>query len=132
VIQLALLDAAGQRLTVPPIQAGAPIAERILREAAPDILAVHTAGALRRLGGTPLAPGEVRSFEALVLEDQLPIQARRVLLEVGESRRGATPRALALPEAEGATDDEGAAEVSEASGQSPTPVQLEVESVLSP
>ncbi len=140
VIQLALLDAAGERLSVPSIQAGAPIAERILREAAPDILAVHTTGALRRLGGPPLAPGEVRTFEALVLEDQLPKQARRVLLEVGESRRGAlraTPRILALPEAESAADEEGAteestADVSEASGQSPTPAQLEVESVLSP
>ena len=116
-------------MTLPPIQAGAPIAERILREAAPEILEEHTAAALRRLGGTPLAPGEVRTFEALVLEANLPEQARRVLLEVGESRRGALRAAPAIP---AIRVEESGAEVSVAADPSPVPIQLEAESVLSP
>jgi predicted Zn finger-like uncharacterized protein len=85
-VQLALLDSTGERLSVPPILAGAPLSEMTLREAAPQAFEASTAEALRRLGGTPLAPGEVRTFEALMLEGQLPEQAQRVLLEVGESR----------------------------------------------
>ncbi len=89
VIQLALLDGAGERLAAMPIQAGVPISKTILREAAPETIAARAIAASRRLVGTPLAPGEARTFEALLFSDQLPDQAQRVLLEVGESRVGA-------------------------------------------
>ena len=124
IVQLTLLDAAGRRLTAPPIQAGVPIAQIDLREAAPEILEASLSKASHRLSGTSLAPGEIRIFEALVPEDQLPEAAQRVLLEIGESRvnqlssNSATP---ALP-----------TEVSADPVQSPVSVQLGDESFLSP
>jgi hypothetical protein len=40
--------------------------------------------AAQRLASAPLAPGETRDFEALLLEGRLPEAAQRVLLEVGK------------------------------------------------
>lgn len=83
VVQLVLLDAAGVRLTDPPIQAGVRLPESVVREASPDELLASVAAAAASLRSTPLAPGESRAFEAIAIEDQLPETARRVLLEIG-------------------------------------------------
>jgi len=84
-VQLALLDAEGGRLTAPPIQAGERITESILREASPDQLIASATAAALNLRDRPLAPGEIRAFEAISLGDLLPEGARRVLLEIGDS-----------------------------------------------
>lgn len=83
-VQLALLDGKGTRLTAPPIQAGLPLPETVLREAPLAALEERRALATERLAGSPLAPGETREFEALLLEGRLPESAQRVLLEVGQ------------------------------------------------
>jgi len=121
VVQLVLLDAAGERLSTPPIQAGAPIARVVLREASPENFDARAAAASRRFGGTPMAPGEARTFEALVPEDRLPKEAQRVLLEVGESRV-AVERSARAPAGDG----------SPVAVRLPTAVQLEAESDSSP
>ncbi len=82
-VQLALLDGSGARLTAPPIQAGLPLPETVLREAPLEALEERRARATERLASSPLAPGETREFEALLLEGRLPESAERVLLEVG-------------------------------------------------
>lgn len=84
-VQLALLDAAGGRLSGLPIQAGERLPESILRESSPDQLIASAAAAALRLRRTPLAPGQSRAFEAIALENRLPEEARRVLLEIGDS-----------------------------------------------
>jgi hypothetical protein len=90
-VQLALLDAAGGRLSGLPIQAGERLPESILRESSPDQLIASAAAAALRLRRTPLAPGQSRAFEAIALEDRLPEEARRVLLEIGDSAIVAEP-----------------------------------------
>ena len=90
-VQLALLGADGGRLTAPPIQAGERLAESILREASPDQLIASATVAALNLRDRPLAPGEIRAFEAIALGDLLPAGARRVLLEIGDSARVVEP-----------------------------------------
>lgn len=85
-IEMALLDGEGRRLTVPTIVAGIPVEESVLREASSEILLEQAAVGSRRFAATPLAPGEVRPFEALMVEGRLPDTATRVQLEVGEPR----------------------------------------------
>ena len=94
-IEMALLDGEGTRLTVPTIVAGIPVEESVLREASSEILLEQAAAGSRRFASTPLAPGEVRPFEALMVEGRLPDTATRVQLEVGEPRTG--PVAPAAP-----------------------------------
>ena len=84
-VQIVMLDAAGGRLTGPPIQAGERLAESVLREAPPEQLIERTAAAASGLRNKPLAPGESRAFQAIALEDRLPEGARRALLEIGDS-----------------------------------------------
>ena len=106
VIQLALLDGTGERLTSPPIQARSPVAQQILREAGPDLLGTELSEASRHFEETPLAPGEVRRFEALVRAGDLPEDAQRVLLEMGEavSRPARIPTAPLPPDGTGASE----------------------------
>jgi len=85
-IEMALLDGEGTRLTVPSIVAGIPVDESVLREASREILLEQAAAGSRRFAATPLASGEVRPFEALIVEGRLPDTATRVQLEVGEPR----------------------------------------------
>jgi predicted Zn finger-like uncharacterized protein len=84
-VQLALLDASGERMKVQPILAGERLAEAILREAPPDQLEASAEAAVLNLRGKPLAPGEIRDFAAIAAEDRLPEGARRVLLEISDS-----------------------------------------------
>jgi hypothetical protein len=91
-LQLVLLDAAGSRLAVQPIRPGVPLAESVLRETSAEQLSADAEAAGRRFWQTPLGPREVRRFEAIVLEDGLPDDARRFLLEVGP------PDAAPIPE----------------------------------
>ena len=100
VVQLVLLDANGERLAVAAISAGSPLGEATLREAMPEVILDGAASASETLGRRPLAPGEVRPFEAIMLAEQLPDQARRVLLEVGEPES----RPIARESAAGAPD----------------------------
>ena len=83
-VQLALLDGSGARLNAPAIQAGSPLPETVLREAPVTALEERRLLAAERLASSPLAPGETREFEALLLEGRLPEAAQRVLLEVGQ------------------------------------------------
>jgi predicted Zn finger-like uncharacterized protein len=83
-VQIALLDGSGERLAAPPIFGGTPLDESVLREAEPEVLAAARSAAVDQFLRTPLAAGEVRPFEILV--DALPPEARRMLLEIGESR----------------------------------------------
>jgi hypothetical protein len=83
-VQLALLDTHGSRLAVLPISAGTPLAESTLRESSAALLASSVESAMQNFVGRPLAPGEVRPFEAILLGEQVPPEARRVLLEVSE------------------------------------------------
>ena len=94
-IEMALLDGEGTRLRVPTIVAGIPVEESVLREASSEILLEQAAVGSRRFAATPLAPGEVRPFEALMVEGRLPDTATRVQLEVGEPRTA--PVASAAP-----------------------------------
>lgn len=84
-VQLALLDADGVRLSEPAIIVGLPLATQVLRESSADVLLESAARASRRFSGQPLAAGEVRAFEALLLEADLPSTAARILLEVETS-----------------------------------------------
>lgn len=90
-VRLALLDAAGERLAGAEIRAGASLPDATLRESSPAQLEASVALAAERFAGTPLAAGEVRSFQAIVSETRLPEQARRVLLEVGEAAERPEP-----------------------------------------
>jgi predicted Zn finger-like uncharacterized protein len=83
-VQFALLDRRGGRLNQAPILAGERLAETILREASPAQLLASIDAAASRLRDTKLAPGESRNFSAVMLEDQLPEAARRVLLELSD------------------------------------------------
>ena len=94
-IEMALLDGEGTRLRVPTIVAGIPVEESVLREASSEILLEQAAVGSRRFAASPLAPGEVRPFEALMVEGRLPDTATRVQLEVGEPRTA--PVASAAP-----------------------------------
>ncbi|MHA7839967.1 MAG: zinc-ribbon domain-containing protein [bacterium] len=82
-LQVRLLDGSGSPLAESPILAGEPLAEVILREAAPAELEAARLAAVDAYLGEPLAPGEVRPFEVVLRE--LPAQARRSLLEIGET-----------------------------------------------
>ncbi|HPG27582.1 MAG TPA: zinc-ribbon domain-containing protein [Myxococcota bacterium] len=92
-VQLALLDARGQRLTAQPLAAGQVLPERTLRESTPEALETERLAAIARFAARPLAPGEARSFQAFLPASSLPDAARRILLEVGE------PVAAQLPAA---------------------------------
>jgi len=81
-LQLTLLDGAGERLAEPPISVGRTLTEQALRESRPKELAAQIDRAVAGFRATPLAPGEVRRFLAIVPADQLPAGARRVLLEI--------------------------------------------------
>lgn len=80
-LRLALLDKAGERLAAPPVEAGERLAENVLREARPEELQRRRAEAVAGWRATPIAPGEVRPFAAIVAASELPVGARRVLLE---------------------------------------------------
>jgi predicted Zn finger-like uncharacterized protein len=108
-LQLALLDSAGVRLPSAPIRPGARLRETILRESTTSELTSHAQASIRRFSQTPLAAGEVRPFEAIVLEDELPETARRFLLEVGLPTTAPIKAAVAAPpQEEPATDSPGA------------------------
>jgi len=92
---MALLDRSGARLVVPTIVAGTPVEESVLREASREVLLAQASAGSRRFASSPLAPGEVRAFEALMLEDRLPDTAARVQLELGDP--GRAPVASAAP-----------------------------------
>lgn len=96
VVRLVLLDDEGSRVEAPPIEAGLPLPEAVLRESSSGALVERAKAASQRHRNTPLAPGEARRFEALLSASQLPRIADRVLLEVGESRL-ASDVAPALP-----------------------------------
>ncbi len=95
-LQLAILDAAGGRIAEPPIPVGERIPESILREASPDQLAASVAASISSFRDTPLAPGERRDFEAIAREADLPEDARRILLEIGDSAIVVEPAAFAV------------------------------------
>lgn len=97
-VQLAILDRQDRRLTEPQIGAGERLPESTLREASPDQLASSVRAAAVRLRGIPLAPGEVRAFEAVAFESDLPDGARRLLLEVGEATRVSPPPLVQVEE----------------------------------
>lgn len=80
-LRLALLDGAGGRLSDPPLRAGRMLAESVLREARPEELAREREAAIAGWLGTPIAPGEVRRFIAVIPAAELPGEARRFLLE---------------------------------------------------
>ena len=98
-VRLVLLDETGSRVTAPPIVGGLPLPEAVLRESSAAALSERAKVAILRHRNTPLAPGEARRFEALLSASQLPKDAARVLLEVGESRlaSGPAPRLPASP-----------------------------------
>lgn len=81
-VRLWLLDGAGDRLTAAPLQVGFPLAEEELREAGQDALRSRLDASANAFASRPMAPGDSRSFEAVVLEESLPKRARRILLEV--------------------------------------------------
>jgi predicted Zn finger-like uncharacterized protein len=83
-VQLSLLDTHGSRLAILPISAGTPLAESTLRESSAALLASSVESAMQNFVERPLAPGEVRPFQAILLGEQVPPEARRVLLEVSE------------------------------------------------
>ena len=101
-VQLALLDASGERMKVQPILAGERLAEAILREAPPDQLEASAEAAVLNLRGKPLAPGEIRDFAAIATEDRLPEGARRVLLEISDS---AVAKPIRRPQDEGRVEE---------------------------
>lgn len=82
-VQLALLDRAGERLAVPPIRAGEPLTDQSLRESPPEALSGQLERSVSGWLATPLAAGEVRRFTAVSRAEDLPSDARRVLLEAG-------------------------------------------------
>jgi predicted Zn finger-like uncharacterized protein len=92
-LQIALLDAEGNRIPGAEIVVGSPLAEEILREATPDELGRSKQSAPGIFRSSPLTPGESRPFQAVIGE--LPLEARRLLLEavaddqVGKLARGA-------------------------------------------
>ncbi len=86
-IRLALLDGTGARLAAPPLQAGRMLAESVLREARPEELARAREAAITGWNTTPIAPGEVRRFVAVVPAAELPGEARRFLLESDAATR---------------------------------------------
>jgi hypothetical protein len=94
VVQLSILDAGGQALPGVPIVAGEPLPERSLRESPRERLLELAGSAALRLRRVPLAPGEVRPFVAIALEDALPDSARRLRLEITEAPT--TPASLPL------------------------------------
>jgi len=87
-VQLALLDRDGVRLDAPPVRAGRPLAEATLRESDPAALAAELQRSIAALNATPLAPGEVRPFSAVVPAEALPEAAWRVRLESGSGGAG--------------------------------------------
>jgi hypothetical protein len=89
-LQLALLDHAGQRLPDPPIELGAPLEERTMREASPAVLAARRAEAITEWLASPLSPGEIRPFTAMATAAELPEAARRVRLEAGAAGVGSS------------------------------------------
>jgi predicted Zn finger-like uncharacterized protein len=101
-VQLALLDASGERMKEQPILAGERLAEAILREAPPDQLEASAEAAVLNLRGKPLAPGEIRDFAAIATEDRLPEGARRVLLEISDS---AVAKPIRRPQDEGRVEE---------------------------
>ncbi len=83
-IQLALLDEHGEQIASSPVEVGARLEERILREAPPAELLARSASAAHALRASPLSPGERRAFEAVLLGSEIPEQARRFLLQIVE------------------------------------------------
>lgn len=90
-VELALLDGTGARLTTPAFRAGAMLPARLLRESSPEQLEANIQRAEQRFVGSPMAPGEVRAFQAILPETRLPEQARRLLLELGHASAVAEP-----------------------------------------
>lgn len=80
-LQLALLDETGSPLAEPPIAAGRPISQELLREAPAAVLDVERAEALRQWIAQPLGPGEARPFAIVSMQRELPERARRWRLE---------------------------------------------------
>jgi len=91
IVQLALLDARGVRLAEPIINVGVPLDERVLRESAADVLLEQAATASRRFSARPLAAGETRAFEAVLLESDLPFEASRFKLELIDAEAASSP-----------------------------------------
>ena len=81
-LELVLHDEEGRQ--IPGIRAtvGDPLPEAILREAPAETLSSATVGARQSFVGVPLAPGEARSFQAILQE--LPRGARRMSLQVAD------------------------------------------------
>jgi len=92
VVQLVLLDRRGAPLGAEPLLAGDPLSVEQLRESSPEVLSASAASASSRFLSTPLAPGEARAFTVIAREDDLPEDARRVLLEISDNAPHASAR----------------------------------------
>ena len=99
-LQLVFLDAKGERLVAPPLSVGMPLAERTLREAPPAQLASRIDQAKQRFASLPLGPGETRAFNAVAPVAQIPDEARRILLEIGEPHAAPTAAPVAARRSE--------------------------------
>ncbi|MFK7898425.1 MAG: zinc-ribbon domain-containing protein [Myxococcota bacterium] len=96
-VRLWFLDGAGERLTAAPLRVGQPLSEAQLRESAEPNLRRQLAASAAAFRSSPLAPGQSRVFESVVLEAALPGDARRILLEVADPN-AETPIAATDPE----------------------------------
>jgi hypothetical protein len=78
-MQVALLDAEGQEISGAESAIGVPLAETVLREATLAELTASMTLAPERFRTSPLGPGEIREFQAVIAH--VPDTARRVVLE---------------------------------------------------
>ena len=84
-VRLWLLDGSGERLTAASVSVGFPLNEEALREASESTLRAQRKASVNAFVSRPIAPGESRVFEAIVLEETLPERARRILLQIDGS-----------------------------------------------
>lgn len=117
--EVVLVDEAGRPLAGEPL--AAPLPERLLREASPEVLGGQRRAAAARFARTPLAPGEQVRFEAVFAD--VPLEAARMQLQQRRTTAGAaapvasveppqrTPEAAVAEEAtDAAATDAGATE----------------------
>ncbi|HEY8492407.1 MAG TPA: zinc-ribbon domain-containing protein [Myxococcota bacterium] len=84
-LEVRLLDAHGEPLAHEAAHAGPALAERDLREAAPEQLVAAQEAAAARLARTPVAPGDALAFAAVFAP--VPREASRFVLGAGSASR---------------------------------------------